>query len=159
MAKTTSNIQAQVSALQNVKRFHRIPEGFEDIDTEFGNMRWQQYLTARVYDDWDLPSLIILAQLVRLEQQCEQMEATLADEGFTIASPAGHLKAHPLTNILNQNRIAAHRYLRGLGLSRALQNASSQREKAKKAHIARVDDSDVDDELLAQPPNMDDLAS
>ncbi len=156
MAKTTSNIQAQVTALQDVKRLHRIPDGFDDIDTEFGNMRWQQYLTARVYDDWDLPSLIILAQLVRLEQQCEEMEATLLDEGFTITSPSGHLKAHPLTNVLNQNRTAAHRYLRGLGLSRALQNAASQREKAKKAQMAANEIDEEDDEnLLAQPYQKD----
>src|SRR3954447_15334626 len=75
----------------------------------------------------DLPALGLLARLLAAEREAA---AALEEDGLTIKSGAGVIKAHPALVVLGQARAQAHRLLADFGMTPRGRNYVAPAERA-----------------------------
>lgn len=91
------------------RRALRVPEGVEGDAADL----WREI--TRTHEP-TAPELSVLREAVRTLTECQRMEERLRSEGYTVTSPSGVVKPHPLASIARTHRLAASRLLRELGL-------------------------------------------
>jgi hypothetical protein len=71
---------------------------------------------AAEFEDPDIAQAVLIDQVVRLLDELETMEGTLATDGLTTTGGNGPLTAHPLVAASRQHRVAVGQLIAKLGI-------------------------------------------